>query len=84
MLKRQDGKTYLAREKNEMIKGIKDAKEIFGIKPRNKEQRFALEFLMDPEIKLVILQGSSGTGKSLLSTVCGLNQTFDGNYPKCL
>jgi PhoH-like ATPase len=82
MLKRQDGKTYLAREKNGLIKGIKDAKEIFGIKPRNKEQRFALEYLLDPEIKLVILLGSSGTGKSILSTICGLSQTFDGIYSK--
>lgn len=85
MLKRQDGKTYLAREKNGKIKGIKDNKEgIFGIKPRNKEQAMAMEFLMDPDIKLVILQGLAGSGKSMISLMSGLQQTLDGRYSKML
>ncbi|MCK5535161.1 PhoH family protein, partial [bacterium] len=43
----------------------------WGIKPLNKEQRFALELLLSEEIKLVTLVGVAGSGKTLLSIACG-------------
>jgi PhoH-like ATPase len=49
----------------------------WGIKPLNKEQRFALELLLSEEIKLVTLVGVAGSGKTLLSIACGLQQTID-------
>ncbi len=46
----------------------------FGISPRNAEQAFALEAIMNPEIRLVTLQGVAGTGKTLLSLAGALEQ----------
>ena len=46
----------------------------FGLKPRNKEQAFALDLLFDENIRLVTLVGSSGCGKTLLSLAAGLEQ----------
>lgn len=50
---------------------------IWGITPRNKEQRFALELLLDPDIMLVTLSGAAGTGKTLLALAAGLMQVCD-------
>lgn len=47
---------------------------IFGIRPRNKEQSFSLELLMDPNIKLVTLTGRAGCGKTLLALAAALEQ----------
>ena len=50
---------------------------IWGIKARNREQNFALNLLMDPEIDFVTLLGIAGTGKTLLTLAAGLAQTMD-------
>lgn len=50
---------------------------VWGIYPRNREQIFALDALLDPEIDLVSLLGQAGTGKTLLALAAGLSQTFD-------
>lgn len=47
----------------------------YGIQPRNAEQTFAIEVLMDPEIKLVALTGKAGTGKTLLALASALKQS---------
>ena len=46
----------------------------YGVKPRNAEQVFALNVLLNPDIKLVALQGQSGTGKTLLALASALEQ----------
>ena len=46
-----------------------------GIKPRSKEQIFALNMLMDPAIKAVTLTGNAGTGKTLLAIAAALQQS---------
>jgi len=46
----------------------------FGITPRNAEQAFALDAIMNPNISLVTLQGVAGTGKTLISLACALEQ----------
>ena len=50
---------------------------IWGIAARNREQNFALNLLMNPEIDFVTLLGHAGTGKPLLALAAGLAQTLD-------
>ena len=50
---------------------------VWGIIARNREQNFALNALMDPEIDFVTLLGTAGTGKTLLALAAGLTQTMD-------
>jgi len=53
-----------------------DAREgVWGIKPRNREQHFAFDALLDDRIKLVTLMGKAGTGKTLLAMAAGLKRT---------
>ena len=49
----------------------------WDVQPRNKEQTFALNLLMDPKIQVVSLVGQAGCGKTLLAVASGLNQTID-------
>lgn len=58
---------------------------VWGIYPRNLEQTFALEALLDDNIKLVTLSGGAGTGKTLLAIAAGLMKTTDEDeYHKLL
>jgi PhoH-like ATPase len=50
---------------------------VWGINARNREQNFALNALMDPEVDFVTLLGTAGTGKTLLALAAGLAQTMD-------
>lgn len=50
---------------------------VFGVKPRNAEQSFAIEALLNPTIKLVTIQGNAGTGKTLLALASALAQRRD-------
>ena len=52
---------------------------VWGITARNREQNFALNLLLDPDIDFVTLQGSAGTGKTLLTIAAGLTQVLDQN-----
>ncbi|PYZ93281.1 hypothetical protein CR194_08795 [Salipaludibacillus keqinensis] len=57
----------------------------WGIKPRNVQQKMALELLTREDIPLVTMVGKAGTGKTLLSLAAGLYQTEDLNrYKKLL
>jgi PhoH-like ATPase len=61
-------------------------KGINGIKPRNKEQSFALDLLMNPEIPLVSIVGKAGCGKTMLAIAAGLEQTIglDNKYSRLI
>lgn len=48
---------------------------VYGIKPKNAEQAFAFHALMNPNVKLVALQGVAGTGKTLLALASALEQS---------
>ncbi|MBN1879444.1 PhoH family protein [bacterium] len=59
--------------------------DVWGIKPRNLEQKIALSLLMDDSIQLVTLVGRAGTGKTLLSLAAGLSKSLDESvYHKLL
>ena len=50
---------------------------VWGIAARNREQNFALNLLMDPDIDFITLLGQAGTGKTLLTLAAGLTQTLE-------
>jgi|TARA_R110001599_G_scaffold96042_1_gene248729 PhoH-like ATPase len=73
-------KTALARFINhesrlEKVSEPQDA--LWGLKPRNKEQVFAINLLNDPEIPIVTLVGKAGCGKTLLAIAAGLDQVLE-------
>ena len=69
------------REKTAVLQTLKDfgsAKNaVWGVTTRNREQNFAMNLLMDPEIDFVTLTGTAGTGKTLLALAAGLTQVLD-------
>ena len=79
-------KTAIARFKNKdtpLLKvpecnGAKKQTPAWGVKPRNKEQGFALNLLRDPEIPVVSLIGKAGSGKTLLALSAALEQVLEG------
>ncbi len=57
----------------------------WGIKPRNREQQFAMDLLLDDTVQVVTLLGKAGTGKTLLAIAAGLQQVVDDErYNKLL
>ncbi|HEX7341185.1 MAG TPA: PIN domain-containing protein, partial [Rhodanobacteraceae bacterium] len=52
-------------------------RNVWGITARNREQNFALNMLLDPDIDFVTLMGTAGTGKTLLTLAAGLTQVMD-------
>ena len=74
-----DKKSALARFKthHEPLKNVVHKKlPDWKIDARNKEQAFAIDMLMDPDIKIVSLVGRAGSGKTLLAIAAGLQQTI--------
>jgi PhoH-like ATPase len=58
---------------------------VMGVRPRNKEQSFAFDLLLDESIRLVTLVGKAGTGKTLLALAAGLKRTMeDGAFTRML
>jgi PhoH-like ATPase len=51
--------------------------EAWGLRPRSKEQQFALDLLLDPSITVVALDGMAGTGKTILALAAGLEQVME-------
>src|SRR5688500_18999421 len=58
---------------NEMVEHV-EKRSVYGVKPRNAEQTFAIHAALKPEIKLVSIQGVAGTGKTLLALAAALEQ----------
>ncbi len=58
---------------------------VWGIRPRNKEQSFAMDLLLNDEVRLVTIVGKAGTGKTLLAIAAGLQKTMEESvYQKLL
>ena len=51
--------------------------EAWGLRARSKEQRFALELLLDPTVSVVALDGRAGTGKTVMAIAAGLEQVVE-------
>tara|TARA_R110000851_G_scaffold244730_1_gene397446 strand:- start:126 stop:1451 length:1326 start_codon:yes stop_codon:yes gene_type:complete len=58
------------------IKDFKSNDGVWGVKPKNKEQNYALDLLLDPSIPIVTLVGKAGCGKTLLAVAAGLEQVI--------
>ncbi len=70
-------------DKMVLLKG--KGQTVWGIRPRNKEQQFAFELLMDDRLRLVTLVGQAGTGKTLLALAAGLQRIGeDQTYQRML
>ena len=54
-----------------------EKKSVYGIKPRNAEQTFAIHAILNPDVKLVSMQGVAGTGKTLIALAAALEQKRD-------
>jgi len=69
------------RDKTAVLKTLKDYSHlknaVWGVTSRNREQNFALNLLMNPEIDFVTLAGTAGTGKTLMALASGLTQVLD-------
>ena len=69
------------RGKTAVFKTLRDhthlKNSVWGITTRNREQNFAMNLLMDPEIDFVTLTGTAGTGKTLMALASGLTQVLD-------
>ncbi len=75
MVRSREGDTAVL----ELARDFREPKHsVWGIQARNREQNFALNVLMDPEIDFVSLLGQAGTGKTLLALAAGLAQTMEG------
>jgi len=59
-------------------------KGVWGLRPRNKEQMFALDLLMDSNIPIISIIGKAGCGKTLLALASGLDQVLEQNKYKKL
>ncbi|BCA97004.1 phosphate starvation protein PhoH [Legionella antarctica] len=76
LVKKLDGDNAVV----QLVRDYTQAKHsVWGINARNREQNFSLNLLLDPEIDFVTLQGSAGTGKTLLTIAAGLTQVLDQN-----
>jgi PhoH-like ATPase len=69
----------LARRKGDHVWLLRQNHEAFDLRPRNIEQRLALDLLLDPSVSVVALDGPAGTGKTLLAIAAGLEQVW--NHP---
>jgi PhoH-like ATPase len=69
------------RAKTAVLKTLKDYNHlkhaVWGVTTRNREQNFAMNLLLDPEVDFVTLTGNAGTGKTLMALASGLTQVLD-------
>jgi len=72
-------KTALGRYTSDVmpIRQLLKSQQIWGVKPRNKEQQFLMDALMDPTMQIVTAIGKAGSGKTICAIAAGLEQTID-------
>ena len=80
-------KTALAKfvDYNFPVRKVNDYQKngVWGLRPRNKEQQFALDLLMDENVSIVTIIGKAGSGKTLMAIASGLEQVIEsGRYKK--
>ena len=80
LLKLDDDTQVMGRydKKNKCLMALKPLPDdLWGVKPRNLQQRCTLELLLRDDIKLITLVGQAGTGKTLLALACALRKVYD-------
>ena len=70
------------KKKDQIVPLISNKTPIWRIHPRNYEQSFAFDALLNPDLQFVSLLGKAGTGKTLLALAAGLYKTMDENIYK--
>lgn len=80
---RSGSQSALVRHHDGELTAMLRVPEPWGLRPRSKEQQFALDLLLDPDVRIVALDGMAGTGKTLLALAAGLEQVIEtGQYDK--
>lgn len=74
---RAGSQSALVRRRDRRVTPLLRAPEAWGLRPRSKEQQFALDLLLDPEVAVVALDGVAGTGKTVLALAAGLEQVME-------
>ncbi|HEV7862014.1 MAG TPA: PIN domain-containing protein, partial [Acidimicrobiia bacterium] len=67
----------LARVFGDQLHLVERRRQVWGLNARSKEQIFALDLLMDPDVAVVALSGFAGTGKTILALAAGLEQVME-------
>jgi PhoH-like ATPase len=75
---RAGSQSVLVRYRDGHLVPLQRVPEPWGLRPRSKEQQFALDLLLDPEVRIVALDGMAGTGKTILALAAGLEQVMEG------
>ncbi len=76
---RAGSQSALVRHVDGELEPMQRVPEPWGLRPRSKEQQFALDLLLDPEVRVVALDGMAGTGKTILALAAGLEQVMESN-----
>lgn len=74
---RHDQQSVLTRRIDDELVNVPTNHQAWGLRPRAKEQSFALDLLMDPTVEVVALSGPAGTGKTIVTLAAALQQTFE-------
>ncbi len=80
VLRSGSASVLMRRRRDGTLARLDQNEEAWGLRPRSKEQRFALSLLKDPQVPVVALSGHAGTGKTVLALAAGLEQVFE---PAC-
>ena len=88
VLKAEGRGSALGRKINQHIQKLNHSfqkgESVQGIRPRNKEQRFALDMLLDERIQMVTITGMAGSGKTILTCAAAIDQVFRRQYKKII
>jgi PhoH-like ATPase len=76
---RAGSQSVLVRHVDGEVEPLQRVPEPWGLRPRSKEQQFALDLLLDPEVRVVALDGMAGTGKTILALAAGLEQVMEAS-----
>jgi PhoH-like ATPase len=76
---RAGSQSALVRHVDGELQPLQRVPEPWGLRPRSKEQQFALDLLLDPEVRVVALDGMAGTGKTILALAAGLEQVMESS-----
>jgi PhoH-like ATPase len=74
---RAGSQSALVRRSPERFTSLARRPDAWGLRPRSKEQQFALDLLLDPDVRVVALDGMAGTGKTILALAAGLEQVME-------